>query len=84
MTPNSCYNDHIRLRKGDIMKDLKEIYEKNIKSVVLESRTLKEAEKNLNLENVYYKEYAWIYGDEKILIFFIKTSWQKSYFLLYY
>ena len=37
------------------MKDLKEIYEKNIKSVVLESRTLKEAEKNLNLENVYYK-----------------------------
>ena len=55
MTPNSCYNDHIRLRKGDIMKDLKEIYEKNIKSVVLESRTLKEAEKNLNLENVYYK-----------------------------
>ena len=55
MTPNSCYNDHIRLRKGDIMKDLKEIYEKNIKSVVLESRTFKEAEKNLNLENVFYK-----------------------------
>ena len=37
------------------MKDLKEIYEKNIKAVVYESKTLKEAEKNLNLENVYYK-----------------------------
>ena len=55
MTPNSCYNINIRLRKGDKMKDLKEIYEKNIKAVVCESKTLKEAEKNLNLENVYYK-----------------------------
>ena len=37
------------------MKNLKELYRKNIKVVVQESHTLAEAEKNLNLENVYYK-----------------------------